>query len=282
MGFTIRSVEPILPTAILFIVSMLVTLLGTGTSQGVPVIGCECEVCRSVDFRDKRLRTSVHIQVENVSLVIDTGPDFRQQMLRERINTLDAVLFTHEHKDHTAGLDDIRAYNFRQNHDMPVYGRQQVLDTLQRDFAYAFSEFKYPGIPQIQLHEIDNQPFEIHRIPIIPIEVVHYKLPVLGFRIGDFSYITDANQIPVTELEKIKGSKVIVFDALQQEPHLSHFTLSEAVAILTELQPEQAYLTHISHRMGLHNDVTKLLPPFIRLGHDGLRIELENPPTFTT
>jgi phosphoribosyl 1,2-cyclic phosphate phosphodiesterase len=256
---------------------MWVTLLGTGTSQGVPVIGCTCEVCRSVDFRDKRLRTSVHVQANDVSLVIDTGPDFRQQMLRERVHTLDAVLFTHEHKDHTAGLDDIRAYNFRQNRDMPVYGRRQVLDILERDFAYAFAEHKYPGIPQIVLHEIDREPFTINGLPIIPIEVIHYKLPVLGFRIGDFSYITDANQIPESEFQKLKGSKVIVFDALQHEPHLSHFTLSEAVAILTELAPEQAYLTHISHRMGLHSVINKTLPPFIRLGYDGLRIELDDP-----
>jgi len=253
---------------------MRVTLLGTGTSQGVPVIGCMCEVCRSVDFRDKRLRTSVHVQVGEVSIVIDTGPDFRQQMLREQIHTLDAVVFTHEHKDHTAGLDDVRAYNFRQNRDMPVYGRPQVLDILRRDFAYAFSEFKYPGIPQIQLYEIDHQPFVIQGVPIVPIEVLHYKLPVLGFRIGDFSYITDANYIPETEMDKIRGSRVIVFDALQQEPHLSHFTLSEAVDILTRLQPEQAYLTHISHRMGLHSDINRMLPSFIRLGYDGLRIEL--------
>ncbi|MDJ1469601.1 MBL fold metallo-hydrolase [Cytophagaceae bacterium DM2B3-1] len=255
---------------------MVITLLGTGTSQGVPVIGCDCEVCRSVDFRDKRLRTSVHIQTDDLSLVIDTGPDFRQQMLRERINTLDAVLFTHEHKDHTAGLDDIRAYNFRQNRDMPVYGQQRVLDSLQRDFAYAFAEFKYPGIPQIQLHTIDGHPFSIQNTTIIPIDVLHYKLPVLGFRIGDFSYITDANYISETEMEKLKGSRVIVFDALQQEPHLSHFTLNEAVEILTRLQPEEAYLTHISHRMGLHSSINKILPPFIRMGYDGMQIRMNN------
>jgi len=258
---------------------MVITLLGTGTSQGVPVIGCHCEVCRSVDFRDKRLRTSVHVQAGDISLVIDTGPDFRQQMLREQIATLDAVLFTHEHKDHTAGLDDIRAYNFRQHRDMPVYGRRTVLDVLQRDFAYAFAEYKYPGIPQMQLHEIDDQPFTVHGIQITPIEVLHYKLPVLGFRIGDFSYITDANYIPADQLDKIRGSRIIVFDALQQEPHLSHFTLSQAVEILTDLQPEQAYLTHISHRMGLHIEINKTLPPFIRLGYDGQRIELTDSPT---
>ena len=253
---------------------MRVTLLGTGTSQGVPVIGCDCEVCRSVDFRDKRLRTSVHVQVGDVSMVVDTGPDFRQQMLRERIHTLHAVLFTHEHKDHTAGLDDIRAYNFRQNHVMPVYARRPVLDILQRDYAYAFAEFKYPGIPQLQLHEIDEEPFDVLGVTVTPVSVLHYKLPVLGFRIGDFSYVTDANHIPSAEMDKLRGSRVIVFDALQQEPHLSHFNLSQAVEVLEELRPEQAYLTHISHRMGLHTEVNKLLPPFIRLGYDGLRLEI--------
>ena len=252
---------------------MRVTLLGTGTSQGVPVIGCGCEVCRSVDFRDQRLRASVHVQTDTASIVIDTGPDFRQQMLRERILTLDAVLFTHEHKDHTAGLDDIRAYNFRQNRDMPIFGRKSVLDTLKRDFAYAFAEYKYPGTPQMQLHEINGAPFSAAGVTIVPIEVMHYKLPVLGFRIGDFSYITDANFIAGADLDKIRGSRFIVFDALQQEPHISHFTLRQAVEILTELQPERAYLTHMSHRMGLHREINRTLPPFIQLGYDGLRIE---------
>lgn len=253
---------------------MRVTLLGTGTSQGVPVIGCGCRVCRSADFRDQRLRASVHIQTDQASIVIDTGPDFRQQMLRNRILTLDAVLFTHEHKDHTAGLDDIRAYNFGQNRDMPIYGRRSVLDTLKRDFAYAFSEYKYPGIPQMQLHEIGGQPFEAAGLTIIPIEVMHYKLPVLGFRTGDFSYITDANRIDSAEMDKMRGSRVIVFDALQHEPHISHFTLAQAVEILAELQPERAYLTHMSHRLGLHREINRTLPPFIRLGYDGQRIEI--------
>ncbi len=253
---------------------MRVTLLGTGTSQGVPVIGCACPVCRSIDFRDKRLRTAVHVQIGEISLVIDTGPDFRQQMLRENIVRLDAILFTHEHKDHTAGLDDVRAYNFRQNRDMPVYGYKRVLDILRRDFGYAFEEVKYPGVPQIQLHEISSEPFTVEGISIIPIEVLHYRLPVLGFRIGDFSYITDANAIPPAEMQKIRGSRIIVFDALQQEPHISHFSLEEAVAILEDLQPEKAYLTHLSHRMGLHKDINEKLPPFIQLGYDGLKIDL--------
>ncbi|GHA78154.1 MBL fold metallo-hydrolase [Pontibacter akesuensis] len=253
---------------------MKITLLGTGTSQGVPVIGCTCEVCRSVDYRDKRLRVSVHIELDGKSIIIDSGPDFRQQVLRERIKTLDALVFTHEHKDHTSGLDDIRAYNFMQRKDMPLYGEERVLEQLKREFAYIFADSRYPGIPQVQLYPITNEPFEIEGITITPIRVMHYKLPVFGFRIGDFSYITDVNYIAPEELEKIRGSKVIVLDALRPEPHISHYSLAEAVQVLEELQPEKAYLTHISHLMGLHREVEEQLPGFIRLGYDGLRIEL--------
>lgn len=253
---------------------MKITLLGTGTSQGVPVIGCTCEVCRSVDYRDQRLRVSVHLQVEGKSIIIDSGPDFRQQVLRERIKTLDALVFTHEHKDHTAGLDDIRAYNFSQKKDMPLYAEERVLEQLKREFSYIFADYKYPGIPQVQLHQITEAPFEVEGVLFTPIRVMHYKLPVLGFRIGDFSYITDANYISEAEKEKVRGSKVIVMDALRHEPHISHFSLKEAVSLLEELQPEQAYLTHISHLMGLHRQVELQLPDFIRLGYDGLQIEV--------
>ncbi len=253
---------------------MIVTFLGTGTSQGVPVIACECEVCRSLDFRDKRLRVSVHLQIGDKSFVIDSGPDFRQQMLRERIKTLDALLFTHEHKDHTAGLDDIRAFNFFQGKAMPVYGRPTVLEQLKREFAYVFSGPQYPGIPQVELQPIDNAPFVVEGIEVIPVEVMHYRLPVYGFRIGDFSYITDANAIAEGELEKIKGSRVIVLNALRREPHISHFTLDQAVELLRELQPEKGFLTHISHQMGRHAEVDKLLPPNVHLAFDGLKIEL--------
>jgi phosphoribosyl 1,2-cyclic phosphate phosphodiesterase len=253
---------------------MIVTFLGTGTSQGVPVIACECEVCRSLDFRDKRLRVSVHLQIGDKSFVIDSGPDFRQQMLRERIKTLDALLFTHEHKDHTAGLDDIRAFNFFQGKAMPVYGRPTVLEQLKREFAYVFSGPQYPGIPQVELQPIDNEPFVVEGIEVIPVEVMHYRLPVYGFRIGDFSYITDANYIAEGELEKIKGSRVVVLNALRREPHISHFTLDQAVELLRELQPEKGFLTHISHQMGRHAEVDKLLPPHVHLAFDGLKIEL--------
>ncbi|RDV15863.1 MBL fold metallo-hydrolase [Pontibacter diazotrophicus] len=253
---------------------MKVTLLGTGTSQGVPVIGCTCKVCRSVDYRDKRLRVSVHLQVGDKSIIIDSGPDFREQVLRERIKSLDALVFTHEHKDHTAGLDDIRAYNFMQQKDMPLYAEERVLNQLKQEFSYIFSGFKYPGIPQVQLHPVTNEPFEVEGVPFMPIQVMHYKLPVFGYRIGDFSYITDANYISEEEKEKVKGSRVIVLDALRIEKHISHFSLQEAVELLEELQPERAYLTHISHLMGLHREVEQQLPEFIRLGYDGLQIKL--------
>jgi phosphoribosyl 1,2-cyclic phosphate phosphodiesterase len=253
---------------------MKVTFLGTGTSQGIPVIACDCEVCTSLDFRDKRLRVSVHLEVAGKSFIIDSGPDFRQQVLREGIKTLDALLFTHEHKDHTAGMDDLRSYNFKQNRDMPIYARRQVIEQLKREFAYVFSEVKYPGVPRVEMNEIRNQPFHIAGIEIIPIEVMHYQLPVFGFRIGDFSYITDANAIEEPEMRKIEGSRVIVLNALQTEPHISHFTLSEALEILERLRPEKAYLTHMSHKMGLHKEVEKKLPEFVKLAYDGLRITL--------
>lgn len=253
---------------------MIVTFLGTGTSQGIPVIACNCEVCTSLDFRDNRLRTSIHIAIDNKSFIIDSGPDFRQQVLRERIKTLNALIFTHEHKDHTAGMDDVRSFNYVQQKHMPVYGRKSVLEQLKKEFAYAFSEIKYPGIPLIDLHEIENKPFTIEGVNFTPIEVLHYKLPVYGYRIGDFSYITDVNKISDEEKEKIKGSKVIVLSALQKTEHVSHFTLDQAVELLQELKPEKAYLTHMSHRMGLHRDVEQELPDFIHLAYDGLKIEI--------
>ncbi len=251
-----------------------VTFLGTGTSQGIPVIGCSCKVCQSLDFRDKRLRTSVHLAVNNMSLVIDTGPDFRQQMLREHIHKLDAVLFTHEHKDHTAGLDDIRPFNFRQKRDMPIYARQQVIEQIKTEFAYAFSEKRYPGVPQITPHAITNEPFEINHLSIEPIEVFHYKLPVFGFRIGGFTYITDASYISPEEKEKIKNSEVLVLNALQKEEHISHFTLGEALAVIDELKPKKAYLTHISHRLGLHDEISNELPENVAMAYDGLKLNL--------
>ncbi|MEO1053534.1 MAG: MBL fold metallo-hydrolase [Bacteroidota bacterium] len=253
---------------------MIVTFLGTGTSQGVPVIGCECPVCTSLDFRDKRLRSSIHISVGGTSLVVDTGPDFRQQMLRERITKLDAVLFTHEHKDHTAGLDDIRSFNFRQKKDMPIYGREHVIQQLKREFAYAFQEVKYPGVPSFEVKLINGSDFQVDGVTITPIDVLHYKLPVYGFRIDDFTYITDANYISEEEKDKIRGSKVLVLNALQYEKHISHYNVEEALAVVEELAPQKAYFTHISHKLGKHSEVEKRLPDNVFLAHDGLKIDM--------
>jgi phosphoribosyl 1,2-cyclic phosphate phosphodiesterase len=251
-----------------------ITFLGTGTSQGIPMIGCECEVCSSVDYHNQRLRTSAHIEVDGKSFVIDSGPDFRQQILRERVKKLDAVIFTHEHKDHVAGLDDVRGFNYAQKKYMQVYARANVIKHLEREFYYAFGEHKYPGAPDINLNEITNASFEVEGITIIPIEAYHYKLPVFGFRIGDFTYLTDTNFISEEEQEKIKGSKVIVLNGLQREYHISHFTLAQSIELLEKWKPEKAYLTHISHRLGLHSEVEKELPSWIRLAYDGLKVEL--------
>ncbi|MDQ6478014.1 MBL fold metallo-hydrolase [Dyadobacter sp. LHD-138] len=253
---------------------MKITFLGTGTSQGIPVIACDCAVCRSTDFHDKRLRTSVWIQVHGKSIVIDSGPDFRQQMLRANVRELDAILYTHQHKDHTAGLDDARAFNHRQQKDIPLYGRQEVLNQIQVEFAYAFSDRRYPGVPHFELHVIENEPFEAQGIPFVPIEVMHHKLAVYGYRVGDFTYITDANFVSEIEQEKILGSRVLVLDTLQKEPHLSHFSLAEALELIDKLNIETAYLTHISHKLGLHAEVEQELPPNVHLAYDGLVLEL--------
>lgn len=253
---------------------MKITFLGTGTSQGVPLIACTCEVCTSEDPRDKRLRTSILVECEGISIVVDTGPDFRQQMLREKVKKLDAVVFTHEHKDHIAGLDDIRAFNFILKRKVDVYASDRVQDAIRREFAYIFSDTKYPGIPEIELHTIQNKPFEIQGIPIIPIEVLHYKLSVYAFRFGDFVYITDANAISQQEKKKIVGCKILVINALRRQAHVSHFTLQEALDLIAELKPEKAYLTHISHQLGKHSNIEKELPSGVFQAYDGLQIQL--------
>lgn len=249
-------------------------MLGSGTSTGVPMIACDCVVCRSADPRDKRLRTSVLIRDGGMQVAIDAGPDFRQQMLRENVRRLDAILLTHQHRDHTGGLDDIRAFNFFQQKPMDIYLTAEVEAAIRKEYHYVFDEKKYPGLPQMRFHTIVNAPFPIGTMLVKPILVQHLHMPVFGFRIGDFSYITDANSISDDEKEKVAGSEVIILNALRLEKHISHFSLDEAVALLRELHPARGYITHISHQMGLHAEVEKKLPPDIFLAYDGLQIVL--------
>ena len=253
---------------------MKITFLGTGTSQGIPVIGCKCVVCQSTDKRDHRLRVSVWVKTADKSIVIDSGPDFRYQMLRAGVDDLDAILYTHEHKDHVAGLDDIRPYNYILKKRIDIYATERVQEALRREFQYIFADTKYHGLPQINLHTITDEPFAIGENAIIPFEVMHYKLPILGYRIGDFTYITDAKTISEASLEKIKGTKVLVLNALQKEDHISHLTFSEAIELANKVGAEMTYFTHISHNLGLHEAVSKELPAHIQLAYDGLTIEL--------
>ena len=254
---------------------MRITFTGTGTSQGVPIISCPCEVCTSTDRRDKRLRSSILVETDDVNFVIDTGPDFRYQMLRANSKKLDAVVFTHGHKDHTAGLDDVRAYNYFQQKPMDIYATEATQDVLRREFSYVFDNPNYPGIPQLDLHTITaDEDFYVGDVRIIPIGVMHHRMEVLGFRVGDFTYITDANYIPPDQIEKIKGSKILVLNALRHEAHISHFTLEEAVLLAQEIGVEQAYFTHISHQLGKHADIDPYLPKGMDLAYDELQIEV--------
>lgn len=252
----------------------IITFLGTGTSQGVPFIGCGCEVCTSTDVRDNRLRASIWIKTENTSIVVDTGPDFRYQMLRAKVSTLDAVLFTHGHKDHVAGLDDVRAYNYWQNSGLDLYADENTKEILHREFQYAFSGVPYPGIPVLNIIPLTGEPFDVGDIHIQPIKVMHYKLSVYGFRVGNFTYITDANYISPEEIEKIKGSDILVLNALRHEPHISHFTLEEAIALAKEIGAKQTYFTHASHQLGLHATLNEALPEGMYMAYDGLQIEI--------
>ena len=255
---------------------MQISFLGTGTSQGVPVIACSCLVCKSENPKDKRLRCSIMVSYDQKNYVIDSGPDFRQQMLRENVQDVEAIVYTHEHKDHTAGMDDVRAFNFKYNKDMPLYCSDLVEIGLKKEFAYAFSAKKFPGVPNIIINKIDkNTTFKLGTKTWIPIEVMHHKLPVLNFRIGDFAYITDANYISDLELEKLKGVKTLVINALRKEKHISHFTLSEALEIIDKLQVKQAYLTHISHQFGKHEEEEKHLPPHVKIAYDGLKLTVD-------
>jgi len=251
------------------------TFLGTGTSQGVPIIGCRCYVCRSEDQKDKRLRSSVLIKSENLSIVIDAGPDFRYQMLRENVDTLDAIVLTHEHRDHIAGLDDVRAFNYIQKRAMDVYGEKRVLEEVRNQFMYAFDDDKYPGVPSIILNAIDEKEFEIQGLPIIPIRAMHYTLPILGFRIGDLTYITDASFISDNEKRKFTDTKVLIINALRKEEHATHFNLAQALQLAKEISPQKTFLTHISHQMGRHEDVKNELPANVILAYDGMNMDFD-------
>jgi phosphoribosyl 1,2-cyclic phosphate phosphodiesterase len=251
---------------------MKITFLGTGTSQGVPIIACDCDICASLDPKDKRLRSSILVSNNNLNLVVDSGPDFREQMLRAKIKSLDALLFTHAHRDHMSGLDDIRGFNFRMKKAIEVYCEKAVEIAIRREFFYAFEEPKYPGVPEMNIHTIGLNQFELLGMPIIPIRVFHHKMPVLGFRFGDFVYITDANRIEASELEKIKGCKVLVLNALRKEPHISHFTLNEAIEIAQTIKPEQTFFTHISHQLGTQQELENELPQGMHLAYDGMEL----------
>lgn len=255
--------------------ALTIEFLGTGTSSGVPMVACKCAVCKSIDPKDKRLRSSIHIQSPTTSVVIDTTPDFRYQMLRAEVEKLDAVVFTHAHKDHIAGLDDVKAYNFIHQSVMPLYANHETADAIKRDFYYAFAEKKYPGVPLLEMHVTEKKAFTVGDLEFQPIQVKHLHMDVTGYRIGDFTYITDANYISEEEKQKIKGSKVLVLNALRKEKHLSHFTLQEAIDLAVELQVPTTYFTHISHQLGLHDEVTKELPSGMHLAYDGLKIYID-------
>lgn len=254
--------------------SLDISFLGTGTSSGVPMIGCSCQVCSSPDPKDNRLRSSIMVRSAETTLVVDTTPDFRYQMLRTKTAHVDAILFTHPHKDHIAGLDDIRAFNFFSRQPMQLYANYLTEEALRRDYYYAFAENRYPGVPEIQLNQIDDKPFQVRDLLIIPIEVWHLKMPVLGFRFGNFTYITDANRLDEDAKAKVRGSDVMVVNALRKEKHISHFNLEEAIALVQELEVPRAYFTHISHQLGLHADVEASLPSGIHLAYDGLTLSI--------
>jgi phosphoribosyl 1,2-cyclic phosphate phosphodiesterase len=254
--------------------SLTFTFLGTGTSGGIPMIGCDCAVCSSADKKDKRLRSSLLVRSANTTMVVDSGPDFRYQMLRADVKHLDAIVFTHPHKDHVAGLDDVRAYNFFSGKPMQVFANEMTQEVLIREFPYAFADTKYPGVPEIKLNTIDFEPFVVGDIPVVPILVWHMKMPVMGFRFGRFTYITDANRIEPAEMEKIRGTEVLTLNTLRKEKHISHFTLDEGIQVAAQLRPSQTYFTHLSHQMGLHEEVSKELPDGVELAYDGLVISL--------
>ncbi len=251
-----------------------VTFLGTGTSTGVPVVACDCVVCRSNDPKDHRLRTSVMLEASGQHFVIDCGPDFRYQMIREGVEDLSAILFTHGHRDHIAGLDDVRAFNYVLNKTVDIYASAGVIEAINKEFPYIMQEKRFFGAPQLNFCEIDHKPFLVNGVKFTPVEVMHHKMRVFGFRVGDFTYITDASHIPVQEKEKIRGSRVLVINALRKSKHISHFSLSEALEEIAGLKPQQAYITHLSHFMGLHESIQNSLPDNVFLAYDGLKIRV--------
>jgi len=253
---------------------IIITFLGTGTSQGIPVIACNCSVCKSNDPKDKRLRASIMVETLGKRIIIDSGPDFRQQMLRENVNDIDAIIFTHEHNDHVAGLDDVRAFNFVLHKRIDIYAEKRVQESLEREFAYIFAEDKYPGIPEIDMHLIENKLFKVEGIDVLPIRAQHYELPVFGFRMGNFAYMTDVKTIGDQEKTKIKGLDILIINCLRKEEHISHLNLKEALELIDELSPKQVYLTHMSHRFGLHSVEGPTLPNNVRIAFDGLKISL--------
>ena len=256
---------------------MTIEFLGTGTSQGIPVVTCRCAVCRSSDHRDKRLRTSALVRAEGRTILIDAGPDLREQMLCSEVDRLDGVLLTHEHMDHIGGIDELRAFNFHQGRAMDLHADPRTQLAIRRMYHYAFGKERYPGVPELELCDIPDGTFHIAGIPILPIEVMHYMLPVLGFRVGDLTYITDAKTIAPEEKEKAMNSDVLVLNALRKEPHISHLNLDEALGLIAELRPARAYLTHISHLLGAHAEISAELPRNVHLAYDGLVVELADP-----
>ncbi len=255
--------------------SIKITVLGSGTSQGVPVIACDCAVCHSTDQKDQRFRASIMISYNKENFVIDSGPDFRQQMLAYNVKSLRAIIYTHEHKDHVAGMDDVRAFNYKEQRDMELFCTEAVEEALKREFHYVFSGARYPGIPTVNINRIENSSFRLPNGPILtPIEVMHYKMPVFGFRLDDFTYITDAKTISAKEKEKVKGTKILIVNALHRSEHLSHFNLEEALAFIAEINPQRAYLTHVSHMFGKHQEIEASLPPNVFVAYDGMTIQL--------
>lgn len=250
------------------------TFLGTGTSQGVPVIACDCEVCKSDDPRDKRLRSSLMLKIAEQHFVIDAGPDFRQQMLRENVRNLRAILLTHEHVDHIFGLDDIRSFNWVQGHATDIYAESRVQEAIRRIFHYVFADFKYPGVPEMKLHPVKDHPLLIDNLKFTPIRCYHHKLPVYGFRVGDLTYITDTNFIPDEEMTKIEGTKILIINALRKEKHISHFNLEEALIVAGKIGAEKTFLTHLSHQFGFHQNIQAELPDTVFVAFDGLKLEL--------